>query len=427
MDAAQIFSDFVVPRITPVWREFTSPNERGFWLYLLSALALAALQFKLRARTEASSPGAADGTLQSEPRGALDYPAALDNRADLANPAALPGSACEDPSAVANDPTLRTRSSPDPRTATRQGPGALADPSAEVNHGPADVRESCSSSFLGWCFPDRAYAHVSAKLDCVYFIANKILFSSLLTPLLAVSIYTSSTSYVLLTLAFGERAHSGPTPLVLWVVYTFIVLLAFDFGAFYAHYLQHRFRWLWEFHKVHHSAKVLTPVTVYRVHPVDDVLNAIIPAALAGFADGIFVYFEPGFPPRGLSIFQVNLFLFFFYLFGFDLRHSHVWVSYGPKVSQILISPAQHQIHHSEARRHWGRNLGYIFAFWDKLFGTLYVPENREQLSFGLGKGEEEEYSSVAKLYLLPFKKLARSSRRRSGYARADSAAADDG
>jgi len=54
-----------------------------------------------------------------------------------------------------------------------------------------------------------------------------------------------------------------------------------------------------------------------------------------------------------------------------------------------------------------------MLAVWDWMFGSLYVPKERETLEFGLGSKEDGEYSSVAKLYGLPFVKLYRKYLRR--------------
>lgn len=320
---AHDFTALLHSRLEPVWREFTSPKERGFWLYLAAALLLALAQ------------------------------------------------------------SLRHRTSED-----------------------RAFRARCGAAFR-YCFPREVLTHRSAKLDYVYFVVNKLLFASLFTPLIAISIYSSTLSYVACERLFGSpSADTSPAGITTLIFYSLCMIVAFDFGAFYAHYLQHRYSWLWEFHKVHHSAKVLTPITVYRVHPIDDLLNSLLPPLTAGFVDGVFLYLSPLNPIWGVNVYHLNVFLFFFYLIGFNLRHSHIWVSYGPVVSNVLISPAQHQIHHSEELRHRDKNLGYIFAFWDRLFGSLYVPAGYEELSFGLGDREEEEYSSVSRLYLLPFKKL---------------------
>ena len=61
-----------------------------------------------------------------------------------------------------------------------------------------------------------------------------------------------------------------------------LAIVVADFGFFLSHYLMHKIPILWYFHEVHHSAEVLTPVTVYRTHPVEDLINATIASLIAG-------------------------------------------------------------------------------------------------------------------------------------------------
>jgi len=104
-------------------------------------------------------------------------------------------------------------------------------------------------------------------------------------------------------------------------------------------------------------------------------------------------------------IFGVSMSTFLFALSGRHLRHSHIWLSYGPVFSWLFISPAQHQIHHSIDPRHRDMNFGARLAVWDALFGTLYVPREPETLQVGLPDADPQEFSTVCKLYFLPFKK----------------------
>jgi sterol desaturase/sphingolipid hydroxylase (fatty acid hydroxylase superfamily) len=113
------------------------------------------------------------------------------------------------------------------------------------------------------------------------------------------------------------------------------------------------------------------------------------------------------------TVYGLGIASYLFFLSGYHLRHSHIWLSYGPIGSTIFISPAQHQIHHSKAKRHWDKNFGFIFAFWDYLFGSLYIPKEKETIEFGIGNGEDHLYSSPLQLYVLPFKKALRLMRRR--------------
>ena len=118
-------------------------------------------------------------------------------------------------------------------------------------------------------------------------------------------------------------------------------------------------------------------------------------------------------------MFGVSVIQFVFFSFAFPLRHSHIWLSYGPVLSWIFISPAQHQIHHGTDPKHWDENFGFILIVWDAVFGALFVPKARETLRLGVPNADPRDFSSVPRLYFLPFAKAARwlqrSKRHRSG------------
>ena len=89
-----------------------------------------------------------------------------------------------------------------------------------------------------------------------------------------------------------------------------------------------------------------------------------------------------------------------------------MWICYGPFWSRVFISPAQHQIHHSREPRHYDTNFGLIFAFWDRLYGTLYVPDRKEAIRFGIEPAEMAGYRTLKGLYVTPFINAARRFRR---------------
>ena len=186
------------------------------------------------------------------------------------------------------------------------------------------------------------------------------------------------------------------------VLMTLVFALVADVSLYICHFLQHKIPLLWEFHKVHHSAQVMTPITVFRMHPVDNLLVFSLGGLLSGLALGC-ANFLMGHGVGYYNIAGVNVILMLFYLLGYNLRHSHVWWSWGPYISRVFISPAQHQIHHSTAPEHFNKNLGFTFACWDEWFGTLYVPKQREHINFGLGEVENKKFSTYWSLYLMPF------------------------
>ncbi len=259
--------------------------------------------------------------------------------------------------------------------------------------------------FLRYCFPKSVYWHPSARLDYMFFILNRILFPLLFAPLILSEAITAEPFEQMLTGLFGDSGVLGEPGLWATVTYTLAVLLVGDGVRFAAHYLQHRVPALWEFHKIHHSAEVLTPITVYRMHPVDDLLVLSMLSLSLGTIGTLFAFLFEG-PLVELTIWGTNLGYFAFYVFGYNLRHTHIWLPYPQVLSHVFISPAQHQIHHSAAPRHFDKNFGFMFAFWDWMAGSLYVPARHEAIEFGLSGEDARHYDSLWHLYWCPFVRL---------------------
>lgn len=265
-----------------------------------------------------------------------------------------------------------------------------------------------SEGFLGFLLPRRIYTHASSWVDFKYMFINKLVKLACLLPIFLLYPLVFRFSQWLLSGALGPApAPAGLPPESVLLVYTILTALVLDLSAYVAHLLQHKVKFLWEFHKVHHSAQVLSPMTVYRVHPVDDMLGAFLMVAGTSGLHGVFAYWFPtGLSP--VTFGGLNVAIFLFYILGYNLRHSHVWLSYGRAASHIFMSPAQHQIHHSKNSQHFDKNMGFMLSLWDWMFGTLHIPtaEDEETLEFGLGDDEEREFSSVWKLYSYPVKRV---------------------
>ena len=261
-----------------------------------------------------------------------------------------------------------------------------------------------SASLVVYLLPVKTIFHRSAINDYVFFYANALFQGTfVVTYFSSLSMIVSAEVLCKLIEYFPEiQAGLSVGDALVGVVLTVFLAMTADFAIFIGHYLQHRLLWLWEFHKVHHSAEVMTPITVFRMHPVDNILTFSLAGFFSGTALGV-VLFLTGGEFNFYNVAGVNVLLIVFYLCGYNLRHSHVWLSFGPFFSRIFISPAQHQIHHSASPAHFDKNLGFMFAFWDALFGTLYVPKQKELIDFGLGEKENERFSSFWSLYLMPF------------------------
>lgn len=252
----------------------------------------------------------------------------------------------------------------------------------------------------------RIWWSASSKADYRYFIINGLLFPLIVGPVLIGGAELGSGITAMLTSLFGaveSRPPSDTGRVLLLLSYTLVFFLLHDFGRYLAHWAQHKYSWLWQFHKVHHSAEVLTPITSFRAHPVDLLLMSLGASLFTGIALGIYDWLWHGY--FGYWVFLGNHVLIAIYkLFG-NLRHSHVWLSYGP-LDRVFVSPAMHQIHHSSLPEHRDKNMGFALSIWDGWFGTRFIAGERMEFPMGIGDGSDAKWHSVRSMYVRPFTEL---------------------
>jgi sterol desaturase/sphingolipid hydroxylase (fatty acid hydroxylase superfamily) len=183
----------------------------------------------------------------------------------------------------------------------------------------------------------------------------------------------------------------GPHAPLVWPNWTVLALatvlqiLAYELAYWSAHYAFHKIPALWEFHKVHHSAEVMTTLTELRQHPVEIIAFMNWIGLATGIVFGVMTYaFGPGVRP--FTLLNGNILTMMFLLTYGHLRHSHMWIAFTGVAGRILQSPAHHQLHHSANPAHFDKNLGFALALWDWAFGTLAIPaRTREPIVFGVG------------------------------------------
>ncbi|HEX2825387.1 MAG TPA: sterol desaturase family protein [Burkholderiales bacterium] len=242
--------------------------------------------------------------------------------------------------------------------------------------------------------------NASARADYRLYFAN-----ALLLPVVFGMVLFSEKQVVrwldAITGGATDVAAAADASIASRVAFTIVFFLAYDFGRFVAHTLLHDVPLLWEFHKVHHSAETLNPMTTFRAHPVDLAVMAWVPVLMTGLATWTFNKLAA--PVSLYTFLGLHVLVFAFNLIGI-LRHSHVWLHYGPSWGKWLISPAHHQLHHSREPEHAGGvNRGFELAVWDRLYGTLCVPGRKTEFRMGLGDGTDGQWHNVRRMYVLPF------------------------
>ena len=260
---------------------------------------------------------------------------------------------------------------------------------------------------LARIFDRKVFFSGSSKADYKIFVINR-LFTGFISPLLLTQVAVATAIYLALLrsdiLPWGVWGEVSPA----LVIGTFSVAMfvADDFTKYLMHRWMHRWPMLWSIHKVHHSAETLTPITVYRVHPLEGVLYATRNVLAQSPVIALF-YFLFGETVNLYTIVGVNVLVFMFHVTGSNLRHSHIDIRYPRWLEHILISPAQHQVHHSIAEEHFDKNFGAALAVWDWLFGSLHVSEGANDLEFGLSASENASATDLKTIYLTPITEIA--------------------
>ncbi len=252
--------------------------------------------------------------------------------------------------------------------------------------------------FFKFLFPGRIYLHKSAITDYWIYLLN--LFIAPVTALFGVALNTyvaSELAYGLVRLNGGEALVVGPWNDSIGLLFILGFTLAADLAVYIVHRVHHRSDVLWPIHALHHSAEVLTPVTLFRKHPIWNFTANLVSALLTGLFQGVFAFVFFGQPDYSVLL-GINTVYVVFNFCASNLRHSHVWLSWGKPLSYLFISPAMHQIHHDPTRMN--KNYGEIFAIWDWMFGSLYIPERPEKFAIGLPEGNKHD--TVAKAYYVP-------------------------
>ena len=247
-------------------------------------------------------------------------------------------------------------------------------------------------------FPRRIWKSPSSHADVMLFLLNTLVLGLVLSwALLSYHFVDTTTNQTLIRL-FGAREVTALPGWVTTGVLTIAIFLAFELGYYTDHYLAHRIPFLWEFHKVHHTAEVLTPITNFRVHPIDSLVFYNILALMMGITGGV-VNWVFGKPIQQFSLYNSNVIILLFTYILDHLHHTSFWIAFTGIWGRIFVSPAHHQIHHSTNPAHFNKNMGSTLAIWDWMFGTLYIPsKKREKLEFGVNPKSPADHSLMGSL-----------------------------
>jgi sterol desaturase/sphingolipid hydroxylase (fatty acid hydroxylase superfamily) len=172
------------------------------------------------------------------------------------------------------------------------------------------------------------------------------------------------------------------------VVAAFLLL---DLSFYYWHVANHRIAFLWRFHNVHHIDPDLDVSTAFRFHFVEVGLSAgfrAVQVTLIGPSLAVYVIYE--------IVFQL----------GTLFHHSNIRLPpfYERALNGVLVTPRMHGIHHSDIREENRSNFGVVFAWWDRLHGTLRLNVPQAQVIIGIPAYSRPGDNLVLRCFAMPFR-----------------------
>ncbi len=176
-------------------------------------------------------------------------------------------------------------------------------------------------------------------------------------------------------------------------LFAIVGLLLMDLiAAWLVHYVEHKVKWMWQFHLIHHTDQTVDTTTANRHHPGESVFRFVF-TTMAVIIVGAPMWIVFLYQTLSVVLTQFN--------------HSNVrmpdWLD--DALVLVFCTPNMHRVHHHYRMPYTDSNYGNIFSFWDRIFGTFEKVDN-EKLVYGvdthMAKDEAEDVWTMLKM---PFKK----------------------
>lgn len=230
-------------------------------------------------------------------------------------------------------------------------------------------------------FQYRKFRH--GGLNLFFTLTTAIIGFGLAGALLAASDYVASNKIGLLYLV----------DLPLWAQIIVGVLLLDCIGAYLIHFVEHKVKWMWKFHVVHHSDTTVDVTTGLRHHPGETVFRigfTIMAVMIVGAPMGIIMLYQ------SLSVLFAHL--------------THANINMPARVDKALsflfVTPNMHKVHHHYEQPLTDTNYGNIFSIWDRMFGTYAYVEDTSSIKYGIDTHmSSEENTRMGNLLAIPFQK----------------------
>jgi sterol desaturase/sphingolipid hydroxylase (fatty acid hydroxylase superfamily) len=167
-------------------------------------------------------------------------------------------------------------------------------------------------------------------------------------------------------------------------------IVGLDLFAYFAHVTMHKFAWLWQFHRVHHSDNAVDVTTAFREHPGETVWRS-------------------GWHIAGVIVFGAPMWVLVTYLTlsGLNAQFEHANIRLPATLDRwlrlLFVTPNMHKVHHSRHLPETDMNYSNLLSIWDRLGRSYSQGPNLADIHYGLDGFDDQEKQSVAGLLKMPF------------------------
>ncbi|MDO8414817.1 MAG: sterol desaturase family protein [Agitococcus sp.] len=198
------------------------------------------------------------------------------------------------------------------------------------------------------------------QTDLVHFCVNHLL----------VGLFLLIVNYFIhrLLLVIGPADFQAAIANIPFFPQLLLCLLVADLAEYGAHRAYHEVSFLWRFHAVHHSAKIMDWIAGSRQHTLELILTRVCVLAPL-FALGL----------------EKSVIDTYILIVGFQavFNHANVHLPWGP-LKYLIVTPDFHHWHHSSDAAAIDKNYAAHFAFIDYLFGTAVKTDKAFPEKYGV-------------------------------------------
>ncbi|NGX52907.1 MAG: hypothetical protein KR126chlam5_01213 [Candidatus Anoxychlamydiales bacterium] len=178
-------------------------------------------------------------------------------------------------------------------------------------------------------------------------------------------------------------------PYFIATVFSFILL---DLWMYLWHVANHRLRFFWLFHRMHHTDQEMNSTTALRFHAGEILFSSILQVLVIVFL-------------LGIDMFQLSLYGAIF-LPIVIFHHSNIGLpeKWDRIIRSCFVTPNMHRVHHSEKMYETNSNYSSVFSFWDRLFKTFRKRQNTLTIHYGIKSFYQKKWQTLFGMILTPFK-----------------------